>query len=300
MRRGIVLFITLAILLMLSGVIFLFLHQSGVVKKSVRQNIALVQTNLILNDMSGYLKSQNFTQDDIFYGAGIPVALDLGPVNGMFSIDSADRTININAYLKSLEKEQVVLETFLQWLDERKIKDPQLLLALLLDTMDKDLYPRIPGSEIRRTTPWFQNGSIPNRAALETVLSVYRQLSGDTRPDTQRWEEIFGFEGSVFDLNYAGPDQLRLLFPNLDPGAVERIAAHNSRYEKAGDIPVGEELQMELLQPHAGITPVLSTREVAVHIDYTGAQECSGSLTFRMGLKKKKITRLTLSTVRCP
>ncbi len=62
MRRGVVLFITLAILLMLGGIVTLFLKEGLRIKKSVRENIAVIQTNLLLDDMSGFLKKQNFSQ----------------------------------------------------------------------------------------------------------------------------------------------------------------------------------------------------------------------------------------------
>ena len=300
MRRGIVLFMTLAILLTLSTVVLLFLRQSDAIKRSVRENRTTVQTNLILNDMSGYLKAQSFSQDDVYYGAGIPVALELGLIQGTLAIDSAQRTINLNLFLKALEKEQAVLEGFLNWMSDKKYKDPQLLLALLLDTLDTDAYPRERGSEIRQERPWFQNGSIPNDASLGTILHTYRLLSNDTRPTLSEWREIFGYDGATIDLNYATLDQLRLLFPDDPPETLQKIADHGDRYAKPEDLPVDEVERTRYLQPHAGITPSLATYDIAVAIDFTTGSECSGRIRFLMGLKKKKITRLSLSALHCP
>jgi hypothetical protein len=300
MRRGVVLFITLGILLTLSTVVFLFLRQSSELKKSVRQNVAIVQTNLILHDMSGYLKSQNFTQDDIFFGAGIPVSLDLGPISGTLTLDSARNRININRVLAALQKDQLALDSFRAWLVFRHIRFPNFFLALLLDTYDTDLYERQPGSEIRLREPWFQNGAIYDSRAMEEILLTYAAHTGDHGITLQKWEEVFGYEGETFDLNYANTDQLMLLYPDFSQGSIERLAAHNNRYENADDLPIAEEYKTAALQPRLGITPVLSTDAIAVTIDYNTTQECSGSLGFWMGLKKKKITHLGLSPLACP
>lgn len=300
MRRGIVLFITLGILLMLSSVIFLFLRQSGTLKKSVRQNIAVIQTNLILSDLSAYIKSQKFSQDDIFYGSGIPVSLDLGPVSGFLTIDSAQTKININAILAAVQKDQAALESFLNWLERQRLKNPQLMLALLLDTYDADLYERERGSEIKIEKPWFQNGTIPNARSLETILQSYRILSGEGNLSMENWESIFGYDGETFDLNYATREQLRLLYPDYPDSVISKLSAHEERYEKPDEIPIDDEYKMTLLEPHFGITPVLTTADMLVSVDFNTSQECSGSMAFRMGMKKKKITHLSLSPIVCP
>jgi hypothetical protein len=300
MRRGIVLFITLAILLLLSSIIFLFLHQSNLLKKSVRTNIDTIQTNLLLSDMSHFLKVQNFTQEDIFYGSGIPVSLDLGSLSGTITLSSARSRININAYLTSIIENQEALQSFLQWMDNRHIKDPTLLLALLLDTYDTDLYERQSGSEIKNSYPWFQNGSITNPRAMQMILETYQTLSGDSNVTLDSWEETFGYESSILDLNYATTEQLQLLYPNFTPATIATLSAHQTYYGKVEDIPIDEEDKATLLEPHFGITPVLSTDTIDVHISFDSSQECHGTLGFWMGVNNdKKITHLTLSPITC-
>ncbi|WP_201353993.1 hypothetical protein [Hydrogenimonas urashimensis] len=300
MRRGIVLFITLGILMLLASIIFLFLQQSGTLKKSVRKNVAVIQTNLILSDLSGFLKSQNFSQDDLFYGSGIPVSLDLGPISSFLTIDSAQRKINLNAILASVQKDQIAFDTFLDWMERHNVKNPRLMLALLLDTYDTDVYERERGSEIRLNQPWFQNGAIANAKALETILETYRILGNEENLSLRLWKDVFGFEGSTFDLNYATSDQLQLLYPDYPQTTLSKLSAHTERYEKPDDIPIDDEYKMTILQPRFGITPVLSTQTIAISVDFNTTQECSGSMGFWMGMKKKKITHLTLSPILCP
>ncbi|RUM45333.1 MAG: hypothetical protein DSY46_03240 [Hydrogenimonas sp.] len=300
MRRGIVLFITLAILLLLSSIIFLFLHQSDLLKKSVRTNIDTIQTNLLLSDMSHFLKVQNFTQEDIFYGSGIPVSLDLGSLSGTITLSSARNRININAYLASIIENQEALQSFLQWMESHHIKEPTLLLALLLDTYDTDLYERQSGSELKNSYPWFQNGSIANQRAMQMILESYQALSGDDNVTLDSWEETFGYEGSLLDLNYATTEQLQLLYPNISPATIATLSAHQTYYSKVDDIPIDEADKATLLEPHFGITPVLETDTIDVRITFNSAQECHGSLGFWMGIKSDKtITHLTLSPITC-
>ena len=298
-RRGVVLFITLAILTMLGTVVFLFLQRTGELKKSVRQNHAIIQTNLILGDISRFLKSRNFNQDDIYYGAGVPVSLDLGPVGGMLTIDSAQSRLNINAVLKAVAKHQEALNAFLVWMERQKVKHPYLLLALMLDTIDPDLYERGRHTEIRLQEPWFQNGSIRDTMAMRKIFHYYKVHSGDNGPSLQAWEEVFGYEGATLDLNYATIDQLTLLYPDLPIETLDRLAAHDTRWQRPDELPIDDPYRSVVLQPHMGITPVLATQTVAVSIDFNTTGECRGHMGFWMGLKKKKITHLSLSAVLC-
>ncbi|WP_456485527.1 hypothetical protein [Hydrogenimonas sp.] len=299
MRRGIVLFITLGILLLLSSIIFLFLQQSGTLKKSVGSNIDVVQANLLLSDMSGFLKLQNFTQDDVFYGSGIPVALDLDRISGTIALSSAQSRIDINALLGEAKKSQKALQALLQWMDDIHVKDPSLLMALMMDTLDSDLYERARGSEIRLQKPWFQNGTIANSRAMEEIVSTYRTLSGDNDLTLQTLEETFGYEDPRFDLNYATIEQLRLLYPDFPSVVIEKIASHETRFAKPEDIAIDETSRLQLPVPHFGITPTFKSDTLAIHVKFSTTHECSGAIAFWMGLKNKKITHISLSPVVC-
>ncbi len=300
MRRGVVLFITLAVILMLSTVVMLFLKEGGEIKRSLRRNIADIQMNLLLNDMSGFLKRENFSQDDIFYGSEIPVALDLGKVTGSISFTSAQNRININRFIESVLHDQQALISFLDWLDTLKLKNQPLLISILLDSYDRDRYERMNGSEIVLERPWFQNGTIANERALTEILNRYSELSGDRNVSIERWLDVFGFDGDTIDLNYADRDQLKLLYPDLPQIALQTIAKHAVRYQSVNDIPIDPTSRSKLLQRRFGIQPVLKSSDITVDIAFTTVQECSGRMGFTMGIKKKRITALKLSPVSCP
>ncbi len=300
MRRGVVLFITLAIILMLSTVVMLFLREGDEIKRSLRRNIADIQMNLLLNDMSGFLKRENFSQDDIFYGSEIPVSLDLGRVTGTISFTSAQNRININRFIESVLHDQQALMSFLDWLDTLKLKNQPLLISILLDSYDRDRYERMDGSEIVLEKPWFQNGAVANERALTAILHRYRELSGDRNVSLERWLDVFGFDGDTIDLNYADRDQLKLLYPDLPQIAVETLAKHAVRYGSVEEIPIDPASRSKLLQRRFGIQPVLKSDDITVDIEFTTAQECSGRMGFTMGIKKKRISALKLSAIRCP
>ncbi len=285
---------------MLSTIVMLFLKEGLEVKRSVRENIAVIQTNLLLNDMSGFLKKQNFSQDDIFYGSDLPVSLDLGPVSGSISLTSAQRHININRFLDAVLHDQQALVSFLDWLDTLKLKNQPLLISLLLDSYDSDRYERMTGSEIVLQRPWFQNGTIANERALTTILQRYSELSGDQNLSIKRWLDVFGFEGDSVDLNYLNSDQIRLLYPDLPQIVVETLARHDTLYKSTEEIPIDPESRVKLMQTRFGIIPSFKTSAIEITITFTTTQECSGDMRFLMEVKKKKITGLTLSPIRCP
>ncbi len=298
-RRGIVLFITLGMMLLLSTIVLLFLRQSGLVQKSVRQDSSLVQTDLLLQNMGNYLKSFTLSPEDLFYGADIPVAMEMGNLHATMTLSSAQNRIDINAVLQAIQKNQEELDHFIEWLRLQKVRRPEVLLALFLDTMDKDLYPRGRDTEIKIFQPRFQNGSITNRRALATVLRTYRLLTGDTNQRIEKWSEIFGFEKKRFDLNYATYDQLTLLYPDWPSDTLRRIAAHNSYYKAVDDLPVAEELRSRATLPRFGITPTLKTLDTTVSVSLKTPNECQTTLSFRMNLKSKRIDRLGYSPIRC-
>ncbi len=300
MRRGVVLFITLAIMLMLATVVMLFLKEGLEVKRSVRENIAVIQTNLLLNDMSDFLKKQNFTQEDIFYGSNIPVSMDLGSINGSISLTSAQSSININRFLNAVLHDQQALISFLDWLDGLKLKNQPLLISLLLDSFDSDSYERMTGSEIVLEKPWFKNGTIANEEALNTILQRYIELSGDNNVSIRRWLEVFGFEGESVDINYLNSEQIRLLYPDLPAIVVDTLARHAALYKSVDDIPIDPESKEKLTQSRFGLIPAFKTSSIEATIGFTTTQECSGEMKFLMELKKKRIKTVSLSPIHCP
>ncbi len=298
-RRGIVLFITLGMMLLLSTIVMLFLRQSGAVQTSLRQDATLIQTGLLLQNMGDYLKSFNLGAEDLFYAADIPSAMHLGPIEATLTLQSAQNRVNINALLKTLQKDQRALDNFIEWMRRQKVRRPGVMLALLTDTMDKDLYPRAQATEIKAYMPQFQNGTIPNRRSLATVLHTYRLISGDASQTVQAWDEIFGYEGNTIDLNYATYTQLTLLFPDWPADTLRRIAAHDNYYSDVGDLPISENLKAAALLPRYGITPVFKTSIMRVSVRLKTPTDCSTTLTFRMHLKNRKIYRLGYTPIEC-
>jgi hypothetical protein len=184
-------------------------------------------------------------------------------------------------------------------MDDIRVKSPTLLMALMMDTFDTDLYERAPGSEIRLQKPWFQNGAIANTRAMEEILFTYRMLSGDNNLTRDTIEATFGYDDPKFDLNYATSEQLRLLYPDFPSVVIEKLASHETHYTKPDDIAIDETSRSKLLIPHFGIIPTLKSDTLAVDVDFSTNHECSGAIAFRMGLKNKKISHLTLSPIRC-
>lgn len=299
-RKGIVLYITLAIILMLSTIIILFLHKDEAIRKSLSKEVDALQIQLLLKNFMTYFRREKITQDDIFYGAGIPIPFSLSRKEGSLTIDSACRGIDPNRYFSSLlklktDQDDIAFERLLAWLRERHFTNPQLLVDMILDTLDKDTTPRSPDSEIILYDPGFQNGTILNDDVLRRILQIYHFHASDNSGEDTRFLELFeiSYRG-CFDLNFAQADQLYLLFNELDYIDAVEFSKHTERYETSKDFPIDEILRNKLLHTHRNITPQLKSPVITIDLQL---REDNGSnpiqrFGFLLDIKKKKVVAI--------
>ncbi|NPA29664.1 MAG: hypothetical protein GXO33_05710 [Epsilonproteobacteria bacterium] len=294
MRKAVVLYMTLGVILLIGSAVLLLLRTESRFKESVEKEAAYVQGTLFIRDMSEYLLSNALTPEEIFGGAGIPVAMALDSMEGTVTIYSAQRKIDLNTYLKHLGTDQRAYEAFLNWLAQKGYKNPSFLLALLLDTLDKDLNERVTGSELRLKDPRFQNGAVFPKRSLPAIFRAYRQHTRDRNATARPFDENFGFDPFSFDLNYATLDQLILLYPDFPRDQLTRVAAHDTFYKSADDLPLPPDLRRKILAPRFGITPTLKTQTLEVVIDYTYHREWQSRISFYLATgKKAKVYHLT-------
>lgn len=298
-RRGIILFITLAVILLMGATVMLILQAQQRFQETLNKETALTQGMLFVNDMSEYLIANPLTPQEIFAGSEIPVTMALQNIEGTVTLSSAQNRLNINAYLKALQHDQSAYDAMNGWLRQQGYKSPSLLLAILLDTIDNDDQERISGSEIRLHDPRYQNGVIYPKRSLPAIIRVYRRLSGDQNATLTPFLRTFGFEKRPFDLNYATFEQLRLLYPDFPTHILTQISAHDSYYESVNDLPVPYTYRRRILTPRWGITPTLKSNILQAVVDYTYNRTWQGRLSFCVTLgKKPHISHITLSPLR--
>ena len=299
-RKGIVLYITLAIILMLSTIIMLFLHKDETLRKSLNKEINALQIQLLLKNFMTYFRREKISQDDVFYGAGIPIPFSLSRKEGSITIDSACRGIDANRYFSSLlklksDEDDLAFERLLAWLRERHFRDPQLLIDMILDTVDKDTFSRSPGSEIVLYRPGFQNGAILDDETLRRILQIYHFRSSDPTGDDERFLDLFrvSYKG-CFDLNFAQADQLYLLFNELDYLDAVEFSKHTERYKSTKDFPIDENVRNKLLQKHHNIIPQLKSPVITINVQLKddNSSESAQKFGFFLDIKKRKVVKI--------
>jgi hypothetical protein len=103
------------------------------------------------------------------------------------------------------------------------IAAPETFINILYDTIDTDLAERQAGSEIAAVFPDFHNGSVENFAQFSQIIARYLALTKDTQILAIPWEKIIGFEGDKIDINYASPELVALIAPDIDTETLHRI-----------------------------------------------------------------------------
>lgn len=298
-RSGVVLLVTLAILLTLSTLIFLFLQNVETVRNDSLKNRLMLQTNFLLKDLSAFLASLELDEEAIVYSAGIPVSLEIDPVKALLSIDSAQKGINLNLYLAKAKEMDESYAQFGNFLARYEVQNPRLLMGMLIDTLDDDLYESIRGAEIILFDPKFQNGKIENFAHLEHILHAYAAQSGDQNASKIAWRDLFCFDCNSTDLNFATLDQLLLLYGDtVSTSVLQQIAEHLQVYSKPADLPFDEEIKTALGTTLGGVKANYKTELIRSFIELEDAN-CRMSLNFVLDLKKKSAGNLEIGNFTC-
>ena len=104
MRKSIVLFTTLLLIMALLATIMIFLNSTRKAKDDVNYEFALVQTNSIMYNLVQYLKDIEFDEDMIYYGSQMPFSIPLEHSLIEIKIDSAHKYLNINTLCNAMKK----------------------------------------------------------------------------------------------------------------------------------------------------------------------------------------------------
>ncbi|MDD2370012.1 MAG: hypothetical protein PHQ90_11985, partial [Sulfuricurvum sp.] len=86
-----------------------------------------------------------------------------------------------------------------------------------------DLTERQAGSEVAAVFPDFHNGSIENFTQFRQIIARYLALTKDTQILAIPWERLIGFEGDKIDFNYASPELVALIAPEIDSETLHSI-----------------------------------------------------------------------------
>ncbi|MDD5158771.1 MAG: type II secretion system protein GspK [Sulfuricurvum sp.] len=228
-RRGAILLMTLLLIAIMSGGIALILSESDHLLRLSEQSRSDAQISKIASDLKRLLPrmlSKITTAHDLEYAMMLP--LSSRSADGRFILDASLHSplgrFNINNVCDATGKPREVSSVFLSALFTRyRVAEPETFINILYDTIDTDLAERQRGSEVAAVFPDFHNGSVENFAQFTQVLARYLALTKDRQILAIPWERLIGFEGDKIDINYASPELLSLIVPELDTETIHRI-----------------------------------------------------------------------------
>lgn len=228
-RSGTVLLITLFLIAIMSSGIALLVAQSDQLLDISKKSQSDMQISKIVSDLKRLLPntlSKIASAHDLEYMMILP--LQNKSADGHFSLSaslySAAGRFNINKICNTNGKPLDEYSLFLSNVFTRyPIAEPQIFINLLYDTIDTDLVERQVGSEIAETFVDFHNGSIENFTQFDQIVARYLTLTHDYKILEVPWEKLIGFEGDKIDINYASPQLVSIIVPQMDSVTLHRL-----------------------------------------------------------------------------
>ncbi len=211
MKRGVVMIMTLALVLLLSLVVLRSTTTTENYLSKMNDAMFNVQFNRTFLDMTDMIKtttSQIKSADMFAILLKMPIVIsdDKSGLGGVLRLNSGAGKININNLLNKDENStinQTLYEVFESLLRDYQVSDSRFFMSLVLDLIDEDKEQRSYGSELAHVegaSVW--DGGITNKKAFEKILNAYMKNTSDFRIYKVPWDKIIRFNGEKIDYNY--------------------------------------------------------------------------------------------------
>jgi len=298
-RKGIVLFVTLMLMLLLLGIVSVFLHKTQESKDEVTNSFAMMQTNFIMHNLFKYLTTIKFDENTIHYASLMPIPLNLGQSNIVLKLTSAQRYISLNALVQSAIKDNLVNDKFILLLTKYKIKDPYFFLNLLKDTVDKDKDSRdSQDSEIVEVYPIFRNGTIYNQAHLDKIIDFYFERTGDKKIYDFPFSKLFSFTNSAIDINFLSYESMVILFDDANQNILKTIADYPDIYAKLEDLPFDAYYRKKISKGVLGQMITTKSQLLSISIDINYKEQFKSKVNFEYNTKTKKVSNYIINMIK--
>lgn len=220
MKKGIVLFITVALIGILTPLILQSLAQANHTLESVQKEKFFLTRSIILRDVNNALKEkskniENSEDLENFFVALPPIISPKGDIYIDISIDPLFDKVNINNLLLQNKQDKYLTQFINNILQKYNLTNSTIYLSLLLDTIDEDKEERSAFSELSLSDSDFRNGSIYNMSHLDYISDAYYEHTRDKSVYDIPWEELvyFGAKDSryIIDCERVSSETLELL-----------------------------------------------------------------------------------------
>lgn len=197
-KKGIVLFITVALIGILTPLIWQNISQAGKALESVEKEKFFVTRSIILSDISNALeeKSKHIENSEDLENFFVTLPPMISPKKDVYidiSLKPMFDKVNINNLIFQNEQDKYLTQFIFNIAHKYNLSNPNMFLSLLLDTIDEDKQERSAFSEIALTNRDFRNGAIFNFSHLQYILDVYYEQSRDNSVFNIPWKDLVFF-----------------------------------------------------------------------------------------------------------
>ncbi len=212
MKKGVVMLVTLALVMLLTLVVLRSTTTTENYLFATTDAMYDAQFNRTFLDMTGIIKDATKTiKDEDMFSALLEMPIIISDeksgLDGILSLSSAAGKININHILdqdaNTSSTNQVLYDVLYSLMMDHQVADGSLFLSLVLDLVDNDTSARVYGSEIAHeigSSVW--DGGITNKKAFEKILEYYVKITADSNIYNVPWDKIISFNGKKIDYNY--------------------------------------------------------------------------------------------------
>lgn len=306
MKKGIALLITIALVAAIAALIGV---STGIIDQAFKRTSNkhfITQTNILFSDFIGILNSASREVTDamtldIFFSVPLIFEAKTQDIAAEIAFESDAMVPNINVLVSesnatkgSEERNPVYEAAFEEYLDRiltvYNVSDKILLLALIGDTIDKDLHERVVGSELALTDPFFSQGRLYNMAHFQQILDAYKRQTLDYGVDDIPWEKLIGFRNKKIDFNYVTPEALGFILPEWTPEEILLYTTERTELYESINAIVLDEAAKERFDK---LKVVFYTPEVRGRIDIRQG-ETRIAMSFSYNLSSQRVTDIEL------
>ncbi|MBL0707961.1 MAG: hypothetical protein JJW00_02840 [Sulfurimonas sp.] len=289
-RKGVVLFVTLMMILLLMGIVSVFLNKTKESKDKITTIFAMTQTNAIMYSTIGYLNKIELDEEALDFASKMTLPINFGESNLLIGIKSDNRLLNINSFVRSCIKDNIVSDKFIYYLQKHKLRDPNLFLDLLKDTIDKDTNNRSGiQSEIVLTYPTFRNSRIYNRSHLDMIIEYYYEQTNDRAIYNVPFDKLFSYYNGSIDLNFISLELMEFLFDDLNANTIAQIANKSGVYGELKNVPFDEYYRKKVKKGIMGQHFTTKTSSLDVKLTLVYMSQFKSHITFKYDMRSKKI-----------
>ena len=275
-RKGVVLFISLGLITVISFLIFESFKYINLGFRHVSNIERITQTATIIKDIESIVK---VTADEIKSAEALDMILGVFPPisdkNNQFyvaiQLETLHSRININTILDKQDKEdpyaqRKIKEHFALFFErifvEYQVYNYQLFLDLLADTLDTDQVERTVNSEIILKDLTFVNGIIPSKEIFNKILYIYEDYTQDTNIWKVPWDKLFYFsyitDETILDCNHMSVELATLLdleFREMTEGELYQLRNpdgdnSNTIFDQSGSSAMMTQIACDLLEEY--------------------------------------------------